>query len=568
MKRILSLLLVAVMLVGLLPSALAANSSPEPQSLEATELPGVSRLEEQAQEPDSDRPADPGYQPEDLVTVIVTLEEEPVLAGFDRASVSGVSAGEAVSQYLTSRTAETRQAQLQKAQSNLLSAMGQDVKLVSQWTNLVNAVAVEVPYGKLAEIQAMSGVQNAYVQHVYDRPIDETGILSEEGAHGYSYDLVGLNGAWQKGITGQGMLVAVLDTGLDLQWSAWGDSSDPQVGVRRTHQAFTETSFRNDPNDAKNGWTLRYDYDSMARLLQSTQLRATTGSDGRHIIYDPNDPYKNLKVPFAMDYADGDANVLPTTSNHGTHVAGTVAGYAETEEGKVIFSGVAPDAQILAMKVFPDEDGGATEAAIINALEDTAVLGADVVNLSLGSDNGFANDDSAASVVYRRLNDAGILFMTSAGNAGYSSVNNNYEGNTLTSDPEISMVSSPSIYSSNLCVASMENTVQAQSVLSWTGTDGQAHKIAYQDPTDIAMKYKFAGRDAVQVIPVDGYGTYDDYYNAGFRSYYGSGEKGVTGIALVKRAAASPSQTRSTWRPSLPGLIMTPSWELTSPIPR
>ena len=64
-------------------------------------------------------------------------------------------------------------------------------------------------------------------------------------------------------------------------------------------------------------------------------------------------------------------------------------------KANVIFSGVAPDAQILAMKVFPDEDGGATEAAIINALEDTAVLGADVVNLSLGSDNGFANDDSA-----------------------------------------------------------------------------------------------------------------------------------------------------------------------------
>ena len=42
------------------------------------------------------------------------------------------------------------------------------------------------------------------------------------------------------------------------------------------------------------------------------------------------------------------------------------------------------------MKVFPDADGGATEASILNALEDTAVLGADVVNLSLGSDNGFA----------------------------------------------------------------------------------------------------------------------------------------------------------------------------------
>ena len=42
------------------------------------------------------------------------------------------------------------------------------------------------------------------------------------------------------------------------------------------------------------------------------------------------------------------------------------------------------------MKVFPDSDSGAPETAILNALEDAASLGADVVNLSLGSDNGFA----------------------------------------------------------------------------------------------------------------------------------------------------------------------------------
>ena len=41
------------------------------------------------------------------------------------------------------------------------------------------------------------------------------------------------------------------------------------------------------------------------------------------------------------------------TSSHGTHVAGTIAGYAEDEEGAVKFSGVAPDAQILAMKGIP-----------------------------------------------------------------------------------------------------------------------------------------------------------------------------------------------------------------------
>ncbi len=553
MKRILSLLLVAVMLVGLFPSTLAADSNPEPRSLNATELTGLSRLDEEKQEPAENRQETPGYQPEDLVTVIVTLTDEPVLAGFDRSSVSGISAGEAVSQYLTDSAAETRQAQLQQAQSNLLSAMGQDVKLVSQWTNLVNAVAVEVPYGRLAEIQAMDGVESAYVQHVYDRPIEEMGTLSQEGTHGYSYDLVGLSGAWEAGFTGKGMLVAVLDTGLDLTWATWGDSSNLNVGVRRVHQAFTEDSFRNDPDDAKDGWELRYTEESMARLLQSTQLRANTGSEGQHIIYAHNDPYKNRKVPFAADYADGDLNVQPSDSNHGTHVSGTVAGYAETEEGEVLFSGVAPDAQILAMKVFPDADGGATEASILNALEDTAVLGADVVNLSLGSDNGFADDGSAASAVYKRLNDAGILFMTSAGNAGYSSVNNNYGGNTLTSDPEISMMSSPAIYGSNLAVASMENTVQAQSTLTWSGLDGQEHKIAFQDSTGVAMKYKFAGQGAVNVIPVDGYGTYEDYSNAGFRNYYGSGEKGETGIALVKRGGGISfvdkinMATRFTW---------------------
>ena len=48
MKRILSLLLVAVMLVGLFPSTLAADSNPEPRSLNATELTGLSRLDEES----------------------------------------------------------------------------------------------------------------------------------------------------------------------------------------------------------------------------------------------------------------------------------------------------------------------------------------------------------------------------------------------------------------------------------------------------------------------------------------------------------------------------------------
>lgn len=87
MKRIVSLLLVAFLLVGLFPAAWAADSGAESRSLDAMEVSGLSRLDEK--QTAEARQEAPGYQPEDLVTVIVTMKQEPVLAGFDRDAVSG-----------------------------------------------------------------------------------------------------------------------------------------------------------------------------------------------------------------------------------------------------------------------------------------------------------------------------------------------------------------------------------------------------------------------------------------------------------------------------------------------
>lgn len=49
-----------------------------------------------------------------------------------------------------------------------------------------------------------------------------------------------------------------------------------------------------------------------------------------------------------------------------------------------ICTGAAPDAQVLVMKVFGDE-GGAYDSDYTAAIEDAIVLGADTINLSLGS---------------------------------------------------------------------------------------------------------------------------------------------------------------------------------------
>ena len=57
--------------------------------------------------------------------------------------------------------------------------------------------------------------------------------------------------------------------------------------------------------------------------------------------------------------------------------------YVEALES-VKTQGQAPDAQILAMKVF-GKKGGAYDSDYMAAIEDAIVLGADSVNLSLGS---------------------------------------------------------------------------------------------------------------------------------------------------------------------------------------
>ena len=395
--------------------------------------------------------------------------------------------------------------------------------MLDRWSTLLNAAAIRVPYGMLDEIRQMNGVKRAYVEHVYDYP--EPAAV-EEGKENYTYslDMVNLWDAWQDGYTGKGMLVAVLDTGLDIQMGY-------DTEITQVHEAFDDDSFKSgDPDDAENGWELRYTDESLAEFLENTQLASTTGADGDKIVWDGNALYKNRKVPYACDYGDGDLHVYPV-SDHGTHVAGTVAGYAETTEGEVRFSGVAPDAQILAMKVFSDQSEGAMESSIINALEDSLKLGADVINLSLGSDNGFAEDDTAQNEVYDRIEKAGIVLMTSAGNSAYSSTNNNYGGLNLTSNPDTAMMSSPAIYDSNLSIASIDNSIQSQSYMTWTDAEGEVHNVFFTDPYSVAMKSGFSDKE-YPVYAVGGYGSWEDYNAAGFNNGYNGGK---TGIALVKR---------------------------------
>ena len=100
-----------------------------------------------------------------------------------------------------------------------------------------------------------------------------------------------------------------------------------------------------------------------------------------------------------MDFVDGDTD--PDDFNlHGTHVAGIAAAIAENGMG---VAGVAPQAQIMAVRVL-DGDGSGTTDAIVDGINFAAANGASVINMSLGGppdagDTAMANAISAAGNV-------------------------------------------------------------------------------------------------------------------------------------------------------------------------
>ena len=225
---------------------------------------------------------------------------------------------------------------------------------------------------------------------------------------------------------GTGMVVAVLDTGLDY-----------------THTAFSDKNFEADR--ALLGLTK----DMVASLLLNKEFFAEKFMAG----ITADDLYVSDKVPFAFDYADKDADVYSLHNNHGTHVSGVIAGSDD------VITGVAPNAQIVSMKTFSDVQESARTSWILSALEDCVLLGVDVINMSLGTACGFSRESDKEAIngnVYQKIRDAGISLVVAASNSYNSAYGSDKNGNLgLTSNPDTATVGSPSTYDGAMSVASI-----------------------------------------------------------------------------------------------------------------
>jgi len=106
-------------------------------------------------------------------------------------------------------------------------------------------------------------------------------------------------------------------------------------------------------------------------------------------------------------------------NGHGTHVAGIVLGAGAASDGR--FTGTAPDADLVAVKVM-GADGSGNASTVISGIEwcieNKEALGIRVINLSLGTPPGESYTTDPLCAAARAAVDAGIVVVCSAGNFG------------------------------------------------------------------------------------------------------------------------------------------------------
>lgn len=127
---------------------------------------------------------------------------------------------------------------------------------------------------------------------------------------------------------------------------------------------------------------------------------------------DPNHPDFAGRITATQDFT-GKGNVVDG-NGHGTHVASIAAGSGAGSNGQ--FIGVAPQASIMVAKVLNDQGGGRM-SDVMAGVEWAAQEGAEILNLSLGSDSSSDGNDALSTMVDAVV-ELGKVVIVAAGNAG------------------------------------------------------------------------------------------------------------------------------------------------------
>ena len=387
------------------------------------------------------------YEDSDPVRVSIILEEAGTIeAGYD---INSIATEHATMKY-RSKLKSQQDLVIQKIESTI----SEKLDVVWQLTLGANLISANTTYGNVDKIAQIKGVKAVIVEEPYEPAVVEKANADPNMAT--SGVQTGAPVSYAAGYTGAGSRIAVIDTGADVSHLSFDSGAfDYSLGIQAEKNGLSTDEYLN-------GLDL-LDAAEIAGVLQYLNISTMIDS--------ADDLYVNSKIPFGFNYVDEDLDITHLNDGqgeHGSHVAGIATansyvpksdGTYEDALGTVGVQGVAPDAQLIVMKVF-GKGGGAYDSDYMAAIEDAIILGADSINLSLGS--GAAGMTYSATEAYElimdSLVDSGVVVCMSAGNNSYWSAEaENGLPYLYLDDVNMQTGGSPGSYTNSLGIASVDN---------------------------------------------------------------------------------------------------------------
>ena len=452
-SSLLALVLIVALLISLMSGMAMATSGSEIDftKVDNAELPDAVLANAGAEAPEET----PEYADTDSVRIFVVM-----------AKASAMEAGFSTKDIASNQKAMAYVENLEKLQKDVAEDIAENVitdgsfQVEGNLRVIADAFTADIRYGDIAKLEAyLTETYGEDFAGVYIVPQFE--VMNDETADPQMMTagtMVGAPNAWAAGYTGAGSRVAIIDTGLDTDHPSF----DPDA----YHYALQIDAIENGKSVSDYRMLTVSDIEKVLPLLNAkTRMPALKATD----------LYRNEKLAYAFNYIDKGLDVThdnDTQGDHGTHVSGIAASntYVKhvADNGAVSFvkqengvCGVAPNAQIMTMKVF-GRGGGAYASDYMEAIEDAVLLGADAVNLSLGS---AVPGKSYSGVAYTdkimdSLVNSDTVVAFSAGNNSYWAEHNvaNDVGLNYAEDVSQQTGGSPGSMKNSFTVASAVNT--------------------------------------------------------------------------------------------------------------
>jgi len=333
------------------------------------------------------------------VTIVLELAGDPV----------AVRKAKAPGKKIDRETKQGVERDLKGRQDALRDAIeSQGGKVVAEFQDALNGIKVEAPRNK---IRALAGLPNV----VRVRPV---ATFTPDNVKGVP--LIGGPQVWDgaDGFHGEGIKIGIIDSGIDYTHANFGGPGTPD--------AYSDEHARAAAGEQPD-----------LSMLGPDAPKVKGGTDLVGDDYDAGSGVPARRIPHPrpspLDCNPGPSDETPPrpgAGGHGSHVSGTAAGLGVTADGETftgpytsstlnqpqvfaIGPGVAPLADLYAIRVF---GCFGSSAVVVDAINWAVANEMDVINMSLGSNYGTADDATALASTNAAA--AGLLVVASAGNSG------------------------------------------------------------------------------------------------------------------------------------------------------